>query len=101
MKSSVDYGFDDHPADGDRPRCGWVVAITDDCDECGDARVDVMIEEGGRAARGHPPPGGGRTTTEQGDVMGTKQRLNSYRFRSVWLIGAPPADVFAVLEVTE
>jgi hypothetical protein len=33
--------------------------------------------------------------------MGTKQRLNSYRFRSVWLIGAPPADVFAVLEVTE
>jgi hypothetical protein len=52
MKISVDYGFDDHPADGDRPRCGWVVAITDDCDECGDARVDVMIEEEGRAGTG-------------------------------------------------
>ena len=52
MKKSVDFGWDDHPQDGERPRVSWAVAITDDCDECLDIRVEVTVEEDGRRGTG-------------------------------------------------
>lgn len=53
MKKSVDFSVDDHPADDDeRPPVAWAVAASDDCDACGDTRVEVTFEEQGRAGLG-------------------------------------------------
>ncbi|HEY8523614.1 MAG TPA: hypothetical protein VIL48_01540 [Acidimicrobiales bacterium] len=53
MKQSIDFALDDHPADGeDRPSAAWAVAVLDDCDECGDIRVELTLEEAGQAGRG-------------------------------------------------
>ena len=52
MKKSVDFAFDDHPEDGERPRVSWAVAITDDCEDCEDLRVEVTVEEDGRRGTG-------------------------------------------------
>jgi hypothetical protein len=54
VKKLADYGSDDHPAgDPERARIAWAVAILDDCDECGDLRVELTVEEEGRPGTGH------------------------------------------------
>ena len=53
MKKLVAYGRDDHPDDDpDRAPTAWSVAILDDCDECDDVRVEIVLEEIGRPAGG-------------------------------------------------
>jgi hypothetical protein len=53
MKKSVDYSLDDHPADDpERPPASWSVAAADDCDECDDVRIELTLEEAGRAGAG-------------------------------------------------
>ena len=53
MKKSIDFGFDDHPDDDvERPRAAWAVAIVDDCEECGDLRVELTVEDEGRSGTG-------------------------------------------------
>jgi hypothetical protein len=53
VKKLADYGRDDHPADDpDRPQTAWAVATMDDCDQCGDVRVELTLEEVGRPGAG-------------------------------------------------
>ena len=53
VKQSIDFGFDDHPGDDeDKPRVAWVVAVVDDCDGCGDLRVEVTVEDEGAHGTG-------------------------------------------------
>ena len=55
MRRSIDDALDDHPADDDeRPPVSWAVALTDDCDGCGEGelRVVLTVEEAGRAGLG-------------------------------------------------
>jgi hypothetical protein len=53
VKKLADYGTDDHPPDDpERAHICWVVAAFDDCDECGDLRVELTIEEVGGAGQG-------------------------------------------------
>jgi hypothetical protein len=53
VKKLADHGFDDHPADDpERSQIAWAVALLDDCDECGDVRVELTVEEAGRPGAG-------------------------------------------------
>ena len=53
MKRSIDFSFDDHPADdGEKPRVAWAVAAVDDCDGCSDLRIEVTLEDEGASATG-------------------------------------------------
>ena len=53
MKQSIDFSFDDHPADDEeRARVAWAVAVVDDCDGCGDLRVELMMEDEGASGTG-------------------------------------------------
>lgn len=53
MKKLADYGVDDHPPDDpERARLAWTVALRDDCEECGDLRVELTVEEAGRPGTG-------------------------------------------------
>ena len=53
MKKLADYGRDDHPVDDpERAQVAWAVAAFDDCDECGDLRVELTVEEAGRPGTG-------------------------------------------------
>lgn len=55
MRRSIDDSTDDHPADeDDRPPASWAVAVTDDCEACGEAelRVVLTLEEVGRSGMG-------------------------------------------------
>jgi hypothetical protein len=53
VKKSVDFALDDHPAGtGDRVPVAWAVAVVDDCEECDDVRIEVTLEEQGRAGAG-------------------------------------------------
>ncbi len=53
VKQSIDFGFDDHPdGDEDKPRVAWVVAVVDDCEGCGDLRVEVTLEDEGSHGTG-------------------------------------------------
>ena len=53
MKKSIDFALDDHPQDDEeRPRTAWAVAVVDDCDGCNDLRVELTLEEEGRAGAG-------------------------------------------------
>lgn len=55
MRRSIDDARDDHPdADDERPPASWAVAISDDCEACGDGdlRVVLTLEEVGRAGAG-------------------------------------------------
>ena len=53
MKKLADYGRDDHPADDpERAQVSWAVAVMDDCDECGDPRIELTVEEVGRPGAG-------------------------------------------------
>ncbi len=53
MKKLADYSADDHPADDpERAPASWTVALMDDCEPCGDLRVELTVEEVGLAGRG-------------------------------------------------
>lgn len=53
MKKLADYGRDDHPGDDpERAQVAWAVALVDDCDGCDDLRVEVTLEDAGRAGTG-------------------------------------------------
>jgi hypothetical protein len=53
VKKLADYGLDDHPADDpDRTQIAWAVAAFDDCDECGDLRIELTVEEAGHPGTG-------------------------------------------------
>ena len=64
MKKLVGYGQDDHPDDDpDRSPVAWSVAVLDDCEGCGDLRVELVLEDIGRAGAGvvaHLSPGTAR-----------------------------------------
>ena len=50
MKKLIEYGRDDHPEDdAERSAVAWSVAVLDDCDGCDDLRVEMVLEEIGRA----------------------------------------------------
>jgi hypothetical protein len=61
VKKLVDYGRDDHPADDpERAQVAWSVVAFDDCEPCGDLRVELTVEEVGRPGTGtvaHLSPG--------------------------------------------
>jgi hypothetical protein len=59
VKQSIDFAFDDHPAtsdssdsDDERSPVAWAVALFDDCEGCEDLRVELTLEEQGRAGTG-------------------------------------------------
>jgi hypothetical protein len=53
VKKLADHGHDDHPeGDPERVPVSWIVAALDDCDECGDLRVELTVEEVGRPGAG-------------------------------------------------
>jgi hypothetical protein len=55
MRRSIDDALDDHPlGDDERPPVSWAVALSDDCDACGDGalRVVLTMEESGQAGLG-------------------------------------------------
>jgi hypothetical protein len=53
MRKLADYGRDDHPDDDpERAQAAWAVALLDDCDECGDLRVELTLEPAGRPGTG-------------------------------------------------
>ena len=53
MKKLAAYGTDDHPAgDPERVPAAWAVAMLDDCEECGDLRVELTLEDAGQPGRG-------------------------------------------------
>jgi len=55
VRKSIDDALDDHPAgDDDRPPSSWAVALSDDCEACGEGelRVVLTLEEAGRAGVG-------------------------------------------------
>ncbi len=55
MRRSIDDAVDDHPTDDDeRNPVSWAVALSDDCEGCGDGelRVVVTLEEIGRPGYG-------------------------------------------------
>jgi len=53
VKKLAGYGQDDHPdGDPEKARLAWSVVAMDDCDECGDLRIEVTVEESGRPGTG-------------------------------------------------
>ena len=53
MKKLIEQGLDDHPGDDeDKVPTAWTVAVLDDCQGFGDLRVEVTLEEIGRAGYG-------------------------------------------------
>ena len=53
VKKLADYGLDDHPDDDpDRAQAAWAVASMDDCDPCGDVRIELTLEEVGHPGAG-------------------------------------------------
>jgi hypothetical protein len=53
VKKSIDFALDDHADDDDeRARSAWAVSVVDDCEGCGDIRVELNLEEVGRNGTG-------------------------------------------------
>jgi hypothetical protein len=55
MRRSIADARDDHPeGDEERPPVSWAVALSDDCEGCGEGepRVVLTLEEIGRAGTG-------------------------------------------------
>lgn len=55
MRRSIDDSRDDHPdGDAERNPTSWAVALSDDCEACGDGelRIVLTVEEIGRAGYG-------------------------------------------------
>jgi hypothetical protein len=81
MKKQADYGTDDHPAgDPERAQVAWAVAAMDDCDECGDLRIELTVEEVGT-------PGAGIVGHLSPD---TARRLRAALARALTEIGEAP-----------
>ena len=53
MRRSIDFSLDDHEEDDDRAQAAWSVILHDDCDGCGDIRIEILIEDMGNAGAGH------------------------------------------------
>jgi hypothetical protein len=50
MKKLIDYGRDDHPGGAEeKVPSAWAVAVMDGREDCSDLRVELTIEEVGRA----------------------------------------------------
>jgi hypothetical protein len=81
VKKSIDFGIDDHPADDDeRVRAVWAVAVFDDCDECNDIRVELTLEEEGRAGTG----------VVAHVSVGTARRIRAALAAALREVGEPP-----------
>jgi hypothetical protein len=53
VKKLAGYGHDDHPADDpEKAQLAWSVVALDDCDECGDLRIELTLEEVGAPGAG-------------------------------------------------
>jgi hypothetical protein len=55
VRRSIDDATDDHPeGDDERPPASWAVALSDDCEACGEGelRVVLTVEEVRRAGIG-------------------------------------------------
>jgi hypothetical protein len=55
MRRSIDDAKDDHPeGDAERPPASWAIALSDDCEACGEGelRVVLTVEEVGRGGLG-------------------------------------------------
>ncbi|MGQ0616291.1 MAG: hypothetical protein ACT4PW_04765 [Acidimicrobiia bacterium] len=53
VKQSIDFAFDDHAGDDvEFPTMAWSVHVLDDCPACEDLRVELLVEEVGRAGAG-------------------------------------------------
>jgi hypothetical protein len=53
VKKLLDYGRDDHPADDpERAQVAWSVVAMDDCEPCGDQRIELTVEDVGRPGAG-------------------------------------------------
>jgi hypothetical protein len=53
MKMLAGQGRDDHvDDDSDRSQVAWSVAVLDDCEVCGDLRVEIVFEDIGRPGAG-------------------------------------------------
>ena len=53
MRQSVDFAWDDHPeGDDERLRSSWIVLISETCDACDAARVELVVEEDGHRGQG-------------------------------------------------
>lgn len=52
VRRSIDDAADDHPADEDKEQASWMVGLADDCEGCGDLRVNVTLEDHGRPGTG-------------------------------------------------
>ena len=85
MRRSIDDSTDDHPNDDDeRPPVSWAVALSDDCEACGDGvlRVVLTVEETGSAGYGlvaHLAPA-------------TARRMRVALAAALREIGEPPGD---------
>lgn len=81
VKRSIDFGFDDHPADDEeKARVAWAVAAADDCDGCGDLRVDVTLED----------EGGNGTGVTAHLAADTARRLRAALATALREVGEPP-----------
>ena len=55
MRRSIDDATDDHPpGEDDRPPASWAIAVSDDCEACGEGepRIILTLEEVGSAGAG-------------------------------------------------
>jgi hypothetical protein len=53
VKKLAGYGLDDHPPDDpEKAQTAWAVAALDDCDPCRELRIELTLEEAGRAGAG-------------------------------------------------
>lgn len=53
VKKLIEQGLDGHPpGDEEKLPTAWTVAVLDDCEECGDLRIELILEEVGRAGYG-------------------------------------------------
>lgn len=53
VKKLIAQGLDSHPPDDEEKiPTAWTVAVLDDCDGCADLRVELILEEVGRAGYG-------------------------------------------------
>lgn len=64
VKQSIDAAFDRHEGseDEDFPPAWWIVNLVDDCEECDDLRVELVLERPGGEERvaAHLDPEGAR-----------------------------------------
>jgi hypothetical protein len=85
MRRSIDDAVDDHPdGDEERPPVSWAVALSDDCEACGDGEIRVVltVEEVGQAGLGvaaHLAPA-------------TARRLRAAIAAALREVGEPPGE---------